>query len=246
MNGEVNEAGANISEATEAETTATEPVADASITWLRHNRIDLALHRLSPGADPDFRPLLILHGLGERSPRKLPDPLEWPGPVYGLDFTGHGDSTVPLGGGYTSEVLTGDVDAALEHLGAVTILGKGLGAYVSVLIAAARPALVHGAILADGPGLAGGGVQPGSPSLAFPAPWSDGTAPDPLALLELSRDVRPPDYAQNMVRLAAERSPLDKVLIVAAVARPEWLKAIANEPGVGASTVAEALLHFSK
>ncbi|MGB6056808.1 MAG: alpha/beta hydrolase [Microthrixaceae bacterium] len=219
---------------------------DGEITWLRHNRIDLALHRLSIGSDPSFRPLLILHGLGERTPRKVPDFIDWPGPVFGLDFTGHGRSTVPLGGGYTSEVLTGDVDSALAHLGAVTILGKGLGAYVALLITAARPDQVLGAVLTDGPGLAGGGVQPGSPSLAFPPPWSDGTAPDPLALLELSRDVRPPDYAQNLVRLATDRSELDKTFVVSAVARPEWLKAIATEPGVGSGSVREALELFSQ
>ncbi len=215
------------------------------VVWLRHNRIDLALHRLTTGDDPNFRPLLILHGLGERSPRRPPELVDWPGPIFGLDFTGHGDSTVPQGGGYTSEVLTGDVDAALEHLGTVTLLGKGLGAYVAVMITAARPDLVHGAVLADGPGLAGGGVQPGSPSLAFPPPWSTGGAPDALALLELSRDVRPPDYAQNLVRLAAERSELDKVLMVAAVARPEWLGAIVGEPGVGIAPLPDALRHFA-
>lgn len=215
------------------------------IIWLRHNRIDLALHKLDPGENEGHRPLLILHGLGEQTPERVPEFLEWPGPIYGLDFTGHGLSTIPVGGGYTSEVLTGDVDDALGHLGTSTILGKGLGAYVALLIAAARPAQVLGAVLTDGPGLAGGGVQPGSPSLAFPPPWSGNSAPDPLALLELSRDVRPPDYAQNLVRLAVDRSELDKVLIVSAVARPEWLSAIATEPGVGGGTVVEALRHFS-
>ena len=52
------------------------------------------------------RPLLLLHGLGERSPTAVPDHLAaWPGPVWALDFTGHGASSVPRGGGYTAEML---------------------------------------------------------------------------------------------------------------------------------------------
>ena len=47
---------------------------------LRHNRIDLALHRLRDGSG---RPLLVLHGLGERSPERVPEHLAgWPGPVW--------------------------------------------------------------------------------------------------------------------------------------------------------------------
>ncbi len=85
-------------------------------TVVTHNRVSLAVHEVDPG-DPDAaRPLLLLHGLGERTPRTTPGSVEWPGPVIGLDFTGHGDSTVPVGGGYTSEILVGDVDAVLEHL----------------------------------------------------------------------------------------------------------------------------------
>lgn len=221
------------------------PNTNRSFIALKHHRIELALHPLASGADARHRPLLLLHGLGEQTPRQVPDMVDWPGPVFGLDFTGHGASTVPTGGGYTSEVLTGDVDAVLEHLGTVTILGRGLGAYVALLITAARPDLVCGAVLSDGPGLAGGGVQPGSQSLAFPPPWAENTSPDPLALIELSRDVRPPDYAQNLARLAAERSELDKVLIVAAVARPEWLVGILGEPGVGDGTIQEALGYFA-
>ena len=218
---------------------------EPDIVWLRHNRIDLALHRISLGEDPSFRPLLLLHALGESTPSTVPRWVEWPGPVYGLDFTGHGRSTVPVGGGYTSEILVGDVDAALETLGQVTVLGRGLGAYIGLLIAAARPAQVVGVVLADGPGLVGGGVQPGSPSLAFPAPWAAGT-PDPFALLELSRDVRPPDYAQTYVRFVIERSGLEKALMVAAVARPEWLAAVAAEPGVGSAPIHEALRFFAE
>ncbi|HEX6421715.1 MAG TPA: hypothetical protein VFZ77_24645, partial [Acidimicrobiales bacterium] len=55
--------------------------------------------------------------------------------------------------------------------------------------------------------------------------------PDPYALLELSRDVRPPDYATTYARQAATLSDLDTPLAVAAVVRPPWLAAVAAEPG---------------
>lgn len=211
---------------------------------VRHNRVTLAVHRLDGGRDPAARPLLLLHGLGEATPATLPRGLEWPGPVYGLDFTGHGRSTVPAGGGYTSEILVGDVDAALDRIGPVTVLGRGLGAYIGLLVAAARPALVRGAVLADGPGLVGGGVHPGSASLPHPAPTEHGP-PDPFALVELARDVRPPDYAQTFTRFVIEGSDLETPLFVAAVVRPEWLEAVANEPGVGTGTVAEGLAVYA-
>ena len=54
----------------------------------------------------------------------------------------------------------GDADAALAELGEVTLLGRGLGAWIALLAAGARPREVRGAILADGPGLAGGGSRP--------------------------------------------------------------------------------------
>lgn len=216
---------------------------------LRHNRIELALHRLSPDKSmAQCRPLLLLHGLGEQTLDVGLMGMTWSGPIYGLDFTGHGASTVPVGGGYTSEVLLGDVDAALAELGPVTILGRGLGAYVALITAAARPDLVHGAVLCDGPGIAGGGVQPGSPALAYPPPWgvnAEATSPDPFALVELSRDVRPPDYAQNLLRLASDDSTLERVFYIAAVARPEWLAVLVNQPGVHVGTVEEALDYYS-
>ncbi|MBV9933642.1 MAG: alpha/beta hydrolase, partial [Actinobacteria bacterium] len=45
---------------------------------LRHGKVDLALHELRAGTG---RPLLLLHGLGERSPEKVPADVEaWNGP----------------------------------------------------------------------------------------------------------------------------------------------------------------------
>ena len=79
------------------------------VTMLRHGKIDLALHHLRDATAAGGRPLLILHGLGEASPATVPTWADmWPGPVAALDFTGHGLSTIPHGGGYTAELLLGD------------------------------------------------------------------------------------------------------------------------------------------
>jgi pimeloyl-ACP methyl ester carboxylesterase len=215
-------------------------------TTIRHNRVELALHHLCEGADPGARPLLLLHGLGEATPVRVPAHVRWPGPVLGLDFTGHGASTVPVGGGYTSEILVGDVDAALEALDApVTILGRGLGAYIALLVAAARPEHVRGAVLADGPGLAGGGVHPGSPALSRPALTAPGP-PDPWAMVELSRDVRPADYARTFVGFVVESSDLETPLWVATRVRPAWVEAVASEPGVLTGPVERGLAEYAR
>lgn len=216
---------------------------------LQHNRVTLALHQLDDGSGGDdgqgpARPLLLLHGLGERTPEVRPDHLAtWAGPIYGLDFTGHGRSTVPAGGGYTAEVLMADADAALAHLGDLTVYGRGLGAYVALMLAGARPTQVLGAILDDGPGLAGGGPAPSSPVLArvgaeVPRP------PDPYALAELSSDVRPPDYATTFVRQAIHFGSLEPCISVAARVRPDWLAAVVGEFGVVEETVSDALARY--
>jgi pimeloyl-ACP methyl ester carboxylesterase len=211
---------------------------------LTHGRVKLALHELKAGSG---RPLLVLHGLGLRSVSVLPDELApWPGPVFALDFTGHGDSTIPKGGGYTPELLMGDVDAAIEHLGGeVTLLGRGLGAYVALLAAGARADAVRGAILCDGPGMNGGGPAPGTPQIVRIDP-SDPAPPDPFALAELSRDIRPPDYAIDFARLAMERSGMPNPLAICAKARPEWLVAAADEVGARDTTIADALRMYAR
>ncbi|WP_442967987.1 alpha/beta fold hydrolase [Rhabdothermincola sp.] len=216
-----------------------------------HNRAQLALHPLRDATAGLDRPLLLLHGLGERTPSAPPPWAEaWPGPIWGLDFTGHGASTIPTGGGYTAEMLMADADAALAELGPSTVLGRGLGAYVALLIAGGRPELVRGAILADGPGLAGGGVRPGTAYVPRLSRLGSGaevkpSAPDPWALFELSRDVRPPDYASEYVRQAVQWSGLERPFVVAAVTRPEWLAAVVAEPGVVEGSIVEALRWFA-
>ena len=210
-------------------------------TMLAHGHVELALHELRSSDGPQ---LLLLHPLADRTPAEVPDDVAaWPGPVFGLDFTGHGESTVPDGGGYTSELLMADADIALAHLGPCTVLGRGMGAYTALTIAGARPELVRGAVLDDGAGMAGGGENPSSVYVR-PAPAPTGKAPDPWALADLSQDLRPPDYATLFVRLAVQHSGLEEPITVSARFRPPWLEAVTKEPGVAQRPVREALARY--
>lgn len=208
--------------------------------FLTHNRVKLALHTLRGG---EGRPLLHLHALGEESPSGVPEDLaEWPGPVFALDFTGHGASTVPGGGGYTAEVLMGDADAALNRIGEATVVGRGLGAYIALMLSGARPHRVHGAILCDGAGLAGGGERPGP--IAVRGVPGKTTTPDQFALVELSQDLRPAEYVTRFVELAAEHSPITDPISVVARARPDWLRAVVEMRGVRVEPLEDALHRF--
>lgn len=211
------------------------------VRYLDHHRVRLALHELQGGAG---RPLLLLHGLGERAPLVVPVGVVWPGPIVGLDFTGHGESSVPAGGGYSCEVLMADVDAVLAALGPCTLLGRGLGAYVALLTAGARPTLVRGSALCPGPGLTGGPVGPISASIVARTEERS-TTPDPWALAELSRDVRPGDYARAFARHAVENSGMNEPIAVCMPWQPDWARAVLEEPGTFEASVAEALAAFS-
>ena len=147
---------------------------------------------------------------------------------------------MPIGGGYTAEILMADADAVLQHLGEATIVGRGLGAYIALLAAGARPQLVRGAVLADGPGLSGGPSSPVSQPVFSLEPVE--ASPDPYALAELGRDLRPPDYATAFSRLAVQGSDLEQPITVVARFRPAWVRAVVGEPGVGeADTIGSGL-----
>lgn len=196
---------------------------------LQHNRITLALHQIREG---NGRALLLLHGLGEDAAAMTSLQVIWNGPIWALDFTGHGQSSVPRGGGYSAEILMADVDIALRHIGEVTIVGRGLGGYIAFLIAGARPQLVKGAIIIDGPGLSGGAIHATSSTEIISAGQRVGQTPDPWAMIELSRDARPPNYAVTFARLAVAASVMDEPIAVTTRVNPPWIEAIRAEPGV--------------
>ncbi len=212
--------------------------------FLQHGRIRLALHRLQDASAPQSHPLLLLHGLGESSLSHARSTYAaWPGAVYALDFTGHGQSSIPVGGGYSCEVLMGDVDIVLAQLGPATVCGRGLGAYVALLIAGARPDRVLGAVLLDGPGLAGtcASSSPYIPhvDVSRPAP------PDPFALAELSTDARPPEYAVHFAMLCAQSSHLPHPISLCTREQPPWLQAVREALPCDAATPASACLSYA-
>jgi pimeloyl-ACP methyl ester carboxylesterase len=214
-------------------------------TFVVHGRIELALHTLRTGSNG--HPLLILHALGDRSPTGVPlDLAGWSGPVFALDFTGHGASSSSIGGGYSTEVLMADVDAALDIVGECTVVGRGLGGYIALLIAGARPKVIRGAIIDDGVGLLGGGAVPLSSHMGMASKVGSREAtPDPYAFLELSTDVRPGDYAATYARAAAEGSNDAVSIAVVTALRPPWITAILEQYGVEALSLPDALALFA-
>lgn len=210
--------------------------------YLLHGRIRLALHKLKDG---NGTPLLLLHGLGERSPSALPpEYAQWPGPVHALDFTGHGMSDVPRGGGYSCEFLMADADAALAHLGTATVVGRGLGAYVGLLLAGGRPGQVRGVILRDGPGLAGGGTSAKNPYIPV-VDTKQLAPPDPYAIADLATDARPPTYASNYAMLAVQRSDLEHPISVCTCEQPDWLTAAMSLLSLDKVNFADALRDYA-
>jgi pimeloyl-ACP methyl ester carboxylesterase len=195
---------------------------------LRHGRVPLTLHLLRPG---EGGPLLCLHALRGSASDWAEAAAAWPGPVYALDFAGHGASGWIAGGGYTPELLAGDADVALARLGTAWLVGAGLGAYVALLLAGARPEHVPGALLLPGDGLGGGGGEPDparEPSLEWarlrgePPPPGERPAFDPFTA-QLEREFRPPDYA---AAFAARASRL--LLLEDGEPRPPWWQAAAH------------------
>jgi hypothetical protein len=105
--------------------------------------------------------------------------------------------------------------------------------------------MVRGAILSDGPGLAGGGTGPSS-TMLIGVDEAAVVPPDPFALFELSRDVRPPDYAATFARQVLTLAALGSPLPVSARWRPPWLEAAASEPGVVDASIEDALAAYAR
>lgn len=188
---------------------------------IRHGRVWLDLHELARREGP---PLLLLHALFGSSQDWTDAPNAWPGSVYALDFSGHGQSDWVVGAAYSPELLLGDADAALAQVGRAALAGAGLGAYVALLLAGARPELTPAALLLPGAGLAGGGALPDF-HREFPgAPASNGDPGaaqryDPM-VRALEFDVRPIYYAEEFAS-AARRL----LFVEDAETRPPWWQA---------------------
>lgn len=205
---------------------------------LRHGRVTLELRGRKAGAGA---PLLLLHsylGSGEEWGDEVD---AWCGPVHALDFSGHGLSEPVRGGAYYPELLAGDADVALERIGPAAVAGAGLGAYVALLLAGARPDDVLAALLLPGRGLEGGGAQPDfERPLGLRPAADDGKPAAGLSLLE--SDVRPEDYAAE---LAASARRL--LLLESDDAPPAWWQAAGRSPRaeVVAGPLADALIRLA-
>ena len=141
--------------------------------------------------------------------------------------------------------MLADADVALAELGHGDAgRAAGLGAYVALMLAGARPQQVRGAVLCDGPGLGRWRHRADVAELR-----DAGAAARTLRIRtrcsRLSRDLRPPDYATLFVRMAVESSGLDEPIAVAAVVRPPWLAAVVDEIGVTTCSVADALAMYA-
>jgi len=188
---------------------------------IAHGDVPLALHARRAGAGG---PLLLLHALGGSSADWGVEVDVWPGPIFALDFAGHGESAWRPGGAYTPELFAADADAALAVVGPAAVAGAGLGAYVALLLAGTRPALVSAALLLPGRGLDGGGPRPAG--RVFAAVGTDARTHDPM-VTSCEIDVRPPDYAHAFGDAA-------RVLFLAEDGgmRPPWWMALREVPNV--------------
>jgi pimeloyl-ACP methyl ester carboxylesterase len=191
------------------------------MTRLRHARVEFVLHRLRRVDGPR---LLLLHALRGAALDWTAVAPTWPGSVYALDFAGHGGSDWLDGGAYVPEILAADADAALAHVGDAAVAGAGLGAYVALLLAGARPQSVPAALLLPGAGLDGGSSTPAPDEHGFrlslaDAPVAAGGCDPRVGLLEM--DVRPPVYAESFARAASR-------LVVGedGGSRPDWWEAV--------------------
>jgi pimeloyl-ACP methyl ester carboxylesterase len=195
---------------------------------LKCGRHGLALESLREGPGPTLLCLHALRGRGADFAELAP---VWPGRVLALDFSGHGASDRLRGAGYTPELLVADADAALAHAGGeACVVGTGLGAYVALLLAGARPQRVRGAYLLPGAGLEGGGALPRThldaealarevALLLEASAQREAPACDPMVRL-LDNDARPPDYARSFADAATRL-----LLAEDGELRPTWWEA---------------------
>lgn len=186
---------------------------------LKHGRLTIQLLQLSQGDSPETPPLLLLHALGSSAAEWRSDwdraggeGTLWNGPVYALDFVGHGQSDHVTGRYYYPELFLVDADRALEEIGdRAYLVGAGIGAYVAMLLAGSRPDRIPAALLLSGRGLASGGVQPNfdHPPAGIDS-WQAGIqraarayseSTDPF-VATCEQDIRPAEYASEFAAAA--------------------------------------------
>ena len=204
---------------------------------LVNGRTSLHLQRLRDG---EGMPLLLLHDLFGSLADWQDRPIEWTGPVWALDFAGHGKSTWRPGGAYYPELFVTDADAALEEIGTSCLAGIGLGAYVALLLAGARTERVPGTLLLPGTGMEGGGEEPAQiPQAGYldelkrahaGAETPQDSATDPRVVLARN-DIRPVDYAESFGTRSQKL-----VLVEDGANRPGWWEAVSGLPNAQATS----------
>jgi pimeloyl-ACP methyl ester carboxylesterase len=205
----------------------------------RHGDLELALHDLVSATGATAAPLLLLHELGGSSAawNDVGTVGLWPGPVFALDFAGHGASGWRAGGAYTPELFAADADLALSEIGTPCCLaGAGLGAYVALLLAGARPDRVRAAFLLPGSGLDGGGAVPDSTRITISATDLDAwektrtaSSFDPM-VTACQGDLRPVDYAASFATAAR------RLLLAGDGGGPPWWEAVRDAPQAEAAS----------
>ncbi len=202
---------------------------------LEHGGVRLALRELRNAPGPV---LLAVHALGGSSADWGDALAAWPGSAYALDLTGHGESAPLRGDGYYPELLAGDVDVAVAAVGATHLVGRGLGAYLALLVAGSRPAAIRGTLLLPGDGLDGGGDDVRFLDVAarfepFRQAHSQAKngGPDPVLRI-LGSDIRPADYARTF---GARAHAL--LLAEDGTSRPPWWAVLRDLPAVRSASI---------
>lgn len=215
---------------------------------LTHGRTEIELHLKKKGQGTA---VLLLHELGGSHADFNGVAFDgWPGPVYALDFAGHGASGHVAGNGYYPEYFLADADIAMSAAAVeaktktkseveFVVVGAGIGGYVALMLAAARSERVAAALVLPGRGLGGGGLVPdfGKPGYKGLEAWEAEVAElashyqpgtDPM-VSACERDLRPAPYVEELA--AGVRRLLLSDAVVASGEVPSWWSLAMNAPG---------------
>ena len=217
---------------------------DGSVTMLTHNQVRLALHHLRARATG--RPLLLLHGLGEAAPTEVPP---WADGVGRAGRRPRLHRPRPLDDPRRRRLHRRDAPRRRRHRARRARARRPSSGAASAPTSRCcspgrgRP-MSSAAILADGPGLAGGATFADVAELLRPAA---APAVRPTRTPS-SRCPATSDRPTTPRRSCAWRWPGHRSTsrsAVAAVFRPPWLEAVADEPGVSVTTIPEALARYA-